>query len=85
MNKLTMKESIYDSCLLYSNKNVFGMIELQTDDTLMLANKTFAEMKDKELEKARITFKFRKILIVFISLKFNENYIQLTNSEIHLN
>ena len=89
-----MKESIYDSCLLYSNKNVFEMIKLQTHDILMLANKTFAEIKDKELEKARITFKLRKILIVFISLKFNEDYVKLVHStlknvqsimKIHLN
>ena len=41
---------IYNLCLLIStNKKRFGIVIIQTDDTLSLLNTKFANLKDKEL------------------------------------
>jgi hypothetical protein len=50
---------------------------MQTDDTLMLRDDCFAELEESELKKAKLTFKKRKMLIVFISIKFNDEVINL--------
>jgi hypothetical protein len=50
---------------------------MQTDDTLMLRDDRFAELEESELKKAKLTFKKRKMLIVFISIKFNDEVINL--------
>ncbi len=60
------------------------MIELQINDTLMLADSEFVDMKEKELVKAKITFKFRDMLITFISIKFNDKYIKLIINNYHI-
>jgi hypothetical protein len=54
---------------------------MQTDDTLMLRNDRFAELKEKKLEKAKLTFKKREMLIVFTSIKFNDEMINLIISK----
>ncbi len=48
---------------------------MQRDDTLMLRNDRFAELKENELKKAKLMFKKRKMLITFISIKFNDEMI----------
>lgn len=80
-----MRESTYDSCLLYINEdgiNEFDVVGLQTDDTLLLADQKFAEVEEKELVKAKITSKPREMLIIFTPIKFNGGYIKLI---MHLN
>jgi hypothetical protein len=73
-----MTESTYDLCLLFINQNEsFEVIEMQTDDTLMLEDDRFAELKENELKKAKLMFKKRKILIIVISIKFNDEIISL--------
>ncbi len=82
-----MTKSTYDLCLLFINQNesssnlinqsIFELIEMQTDDTLMLRDDRFAELEESELKKAKLTFKKRKMLIVFISIKFNDEVINL--------
>ncbi len=68
-----MTKSTYDLCLLFINQNEsFQLIKMQTDDTLMLRNDRFAELKENELKKAKLTFKKRKMLITLISIKFND-------------
>ena len=42
LKELNMDQSTYDPCLLYSN-NPFGVVGLQTDDTLILATHDFAK------------------------------------------
>jgi hypothetical protein len=54
---------------------------MQTDDTLMLRDDRFAELKESELKKAKLMFKKRKMLIVFISIKFNDEMINLITSK----
>jgi hypothetical protein len=56
-DKLHIKELTYDSCLLYTNKDGFGVVSLQTNNTLFLANKSFAKAEKSELYKANFLTK----------------------------
>ncbi len=77
-----MTKSTYDLCLLFINQNdsssnAFELIEMQTNDTLMLKNDRFAELEESELKKTKLMFKKREMLIIFISIKFNDEIISL--------
>jgi hypothetical protein len=79
-----MIESTFDSCLLHiefinqSNLiNHFGVINIQTDDTLILADDEFATLEENELARARLTFKKREKLISITFIKFNDDLIIL--------
>lgn len=81
INKLSMMESTYDSCLLYmvgSNKG-FGVVGLQIDDTLILADDIFAAAEEKELKEAKLLAKDREKLTHNTPIKFNGGYIRLAN------
>ncbi|KAI0995095.1 hypothetical protein K3495_g13086 [Podosphaera aphanis] len=60
---LRMVSSTYDPCLLYTTSSisgcVFGLIGMQTDDTLILCDDAFARREEFELEKANIPAKPR--------------------------
>ncbi len=80
--KLLMIESIFDFCLLHITQiefvefiNHFEVINIQTDDTLNLANEDFVTLKENELIRARLTLKKREKLISTISIKFNDDLI----------
>lgn len=57
--KLHMENSTYDPCLLITkDKNVpFGVVGLQTDDTLILADSEFMKREGVELQKANFLAK----------------------------
>ena len=78
-----MDQSTYNPCLLQSNKP-FGIIGLQTDDTLFLADKTFTEIKQNELHKTKFIAKECEQLTVDTPLKFNGGLIQLVPDRITL-
>jgi hypothetical protein len=78
IDALSMKQSTFDHCLLYSN-DPFGVVGLQTDDTLFLSDDKFAELEQSELEKARFLAKERESLTIEKDLKFNGAIIKLTN------
>src|SRR5271168_5520653 len=48
VQQLNMEQSTYDPCLLQSNEP-FSIVGLQTDDTLFLADETFAVAEQNEL------------------------------------
>lgn len=78
-----MHQSIYDFCLLhidviFENKN-FEMIDFQIDDTLILIDEHFVEIEKIELFKIKLLIKFRKQLIIIISIKLNDDYLKQTN------
>ena len=50
---------------------------LQTNNTLFLADKTFAEVEQNKLYKIKFIAKEREQLIVNTPLKFNSGLIQL--------
>jgi len=70
--KLSMVTSSYDPCLLITTtKEVFGVVGMQTDDTLFLGSEEFATLEDNELQKAKLSAKPRDELSPTSNLIFN--------------
>jgi hypothetical protein len=62
----------YDPCLLIIIiKRAFGIVGIQTDDTLILGLKEFNTIKDNELTKAKFSTKPKKLLFLETLLIFN--------------
>jgi hypothetical protein len=86
-DNLMMIESTFDSCLLHIEFifiNRFGVIDIQTDDTLILADDEFVTLEQNELVRARLTFKQREKLISTTSIKFNDDLIFLSDNSLLL-
>jgi hypothetical protein len=83
IEKLHMSQSAYDPCLLYTN-NGFGVVGLQTDDTLLLADEPFAESEEMRLKEARFLAKEREKLTHSTPIKFNGGHIRLEKDSITL-
>jgi hypothetical protein len=90
--KLLIIESIFDFCLLHIIQiefiefisqlnfiNHFEVIDIQTDNILILADNEFVALKENELTRARLTFKKLDKLNLIISIKFNDELIILIN------
>lgn len=79
VKKLSMAISTYDPCLLYTpnDGNGFGIVGLQTDDSLILADDTFALQEERQLHEAKLLAKQREKLTTINSIKFNGGYINL--------
>ncbi|CEJ95277.1 Putative Polyprotein [[Torrubiella] hemipterigena] len=71
LDKLGMVMSTFDPCLLISNTDKFGVIGMQTDDTLGLSDRGFYDLEDEELKKANFAAKPREILGIENPLTFN--------------
>ncbi|RFU24242.1 hypothetical protein B7463_g12093, partial [Scytalidium lignicola] len=80
---LAMKPSTYDLCLLYSTEP-FGVVGLQTDDTLFVGDAQFAELEQEQLKKANFLAKECKTLTTGKGIKFNGDIIQLNDTGISL-
>jgi hypothetical protein len=77
-----MIESTFDSCLLHIEFiNHFELVDLQTDDTLILADDEFVTLEENELTRAHLTFKRRQKLNLITSIKFNDELIILIDDE----
>ena len=83
IEQLHMEQSTYDPCLLQSN-SPFGIVGLQTDDTLFVADEAFAEAEQTELDKAKFMAKEREQLTAETPLKFNGGLIHLVTNGITL-
>ena len=71
-----MSQSTYDLCLLYLNNSInFGIVGLQTDDTLLLANLAFAVSEQEKIKKAKFPTKEYKQLTPEHPIKFNRDII----------
>jgi hypothetical protein len=79
-----MNQSIYNPCLLYTTNNGFGIIGLQTNDTLFLTDKTFAKAKETKLQEAGFLAKEREKLTQTTPIKFNGGYIKQDKDSIIL-
>ena len=68
-----METSTYDSCLLITStdNSEIGIIEMQTDDTLILGNTKFLAKKQAEIDKAGFSMKPAQILNSIGLLTFN--------------
>ena len=80
-----MIQATYDPCLLYTKNSSsrFGIVDLQIDDTLFLANKTFAIKEKEQLHKANLLAKEREKL-GNKTIKFNGGCIKRESNIIHL-
>jgi hypothetical protein len=83
LNELAMEQSTYDPCLLHSNRP-FGVVGLQTDDTLFVGDDDFAEKEQAGLEKAKFLAKERERLTFDNDLKFNGGVIHASDTGITL-
>ena len=66
-----MQELTYDPCLLYTNKNGFRVVGLQTNDMLFLTNNIFMASEDFNLKKASFLAKELEKLTLTTLIKFN--------------
>ena len=83
--RLQMEQSAYDPCLLYTDKDTgFGIVGLQTDDTLFLGDDVFAEAEEAKLHEAGFLAKKREKLTLTTPLKFNGGQINCDNDTITL-
>jgi hypothetical protein len=63
---------IYDLYfLITTNKNIFRIISIQTDNTIILVNNRFLTREKEELKQAKYTAKPKEKLIVVNLLLFN--------------
>lgn len=83
LSKLDMNQSTFDPCLLYTppkvdstNKSGFGIVGLQTDDTLFLANQAFADLEELKLKEAKFQAKPREQLTCQSPIRFNGGLIK---------
>jgi hypothetical protein len=76
ISKLQIQQSTFDPCLLHCT-GPFGLVGLQTDDTLILASQEFADSEEDQLQKAGFLAKPREKLTIDTPLKFNGGLIQL--------
>ena len=83
INEISIKQSTYDPYLLY-NTNPFGIIGLQTNDTLFVATIEFVGLEQTQLQKAQFLAKEREKLTTTTTLKFNSGLIQLDSNRITL-
>ena len=76
VNRLGMVQSTYDPCLFYKSEPL-GIVGLQTDDTLILADDAFAEAEEDAIRSAKIMTKARDHLTSTKPIKFNSIRIEL--------
>jgi hypothetical protein len=75
--KLKMEQSTYDPCLLFMKEDNIGIISLQTNNTLLLANKDFEAEEERELLKVGFLTKEREELMTTNLIKFNGGQLTL--------
>ena len=72
LTKLSMVTSSYDPCLLITKSDdIFGIVGMQTDDTLILSDSKFSNLEEDELNKASFSAKPKQKLSVNQPLLFN--------------
>ncbi len=82
-----MTQFTYDSCLLYiitkdtaASHICMRIVSMQTDDTLILADQSFAVAEEKVVHSAKIMIKAREQLTSTNPLKFNDTRIERLES-----
>ncbi|KAM4062524.1 integrase core domain-containing protein [Hirsutella rhossiliensis] len=73
LKNLDMSTSTYDSCLLITNTgpNTFGIVGMQTDDTLMLGTDSFSAREEEKLEEAQFRAKPKTSMTPGTTVDFN--------------
>jgi hypothetical protein len=70
--------------LIITTKAAFGVIRIQTDDTLILGSKEFDTIEDKELTKAKFSAKPKELLSLDTPLIFNGCILTQKKTDIKL-
>ncbi|CAE7221040.1 hypothetical protein PTTW11_11373 [Pyrenophora teres f. teres] len=85
--ELDMSTSTYDPCLLITNgdADAFGLVGMQTDDTLMLGTAVFSSLEEKKLEEAQFRSKPKTVLTPDMQLDFNGCTLTIEKGEAILN
>ncbi len=77
IDKLSMTQFTYDSCLLYIINHICTKIMcMQTDDILTLVDQSFAVVEKEAIHSTKIMIKTRKQLTFINFLKFNDTRIE---------
>lgn len=85
IEKLRMVTSTYDHCLLVTTQpETFGLIGLQTDDTLILATPAFADLEASKLLEAKLKAKDRDILSPSSPITFNGGTLTMEGDSVIL-
>jgi hypothetical protein len=80
-----MDTSTYNPCLLITTTNsVFGVISIQTDNTIILRNKRFSAREKYKLTQVNYTAKPKEKLLVVIPLLFNSYMLSLNRTNMNL-
>jgi len=83
--KLLMDTSTFDPCLLItSTKTPFGIVGIQTDDTIILGDSDFSTLEEEELTKAKLIAKPKEKLNSTTLLLFNRYILSLNEDSIAL-
>ena len=73
--KLSMETSTYDPCLLITktemSEGCFGVVGMQTDDTLILGTESFSTLEEEQLKEANFQAKPKLMLSSDTPLNFN--------------
>ena len=80
-----MATSTYDPCLLITTtKDAFGMVGMQTDDTLILASDEFSQKEDSELTQANLRAKLKTTLTSDEPIIFNGGVLSMEGDTVVL-
>jgi hypothetical protein len=80
-----MAMSTYDPCLLiFTTKGAFGIVGMQTNDTLILRSKEFDTIKKEELTRAKFSVKPKELLSSETLLIFNGCILTQKEGDIEL-
>ena len=83
--RLSMITSTFDPCLLITSTGTpFGIVGMQTDDTIILSDSQFSKLEEEELIKAKLKAKPKEQLDLTTPLIFNGCVLSLTNDSILL-
>ncbi|KAI1185281.1 hypothetical protein F5B17DRAFT_441984 [Nemania serpens] len=82
--EIAIKTSTFDPCLLVTNpfvalESCFGIVSMQTNNTLILANTEFNKLEEEKLQKASFTAKLKIILSKTQPLNFNGCTLLITS------
>jgi len=86
-DKLNMKSSSFDPCLLITEDHswtTFGLVGMQTDDTLILCNDAFSKLEEEQIQIAQIAAKTKQKLDPESELIFNGCRIRKSDHQIHV-
>jgi hypothetical protein len=77
--------STYNPCLLITSTNsAFGVVGMQTNDTIILGDKRFLTREEQELAQANYTTKPKEKLIAATPFLFNSCIFSLDRTNINL-